>query len=259
MEHTKEQLKQDLYNLGIRPGDMVLMHSSFKSLGGIEDGAKGFFEVFLDLLGEDGTLIVPALSFDTVTYENPVFDIDKTPSCIGYLSEFFRTEVPGVVRSMHATHSCCAYGKLAKELVKDHEKDITPVGKNSPFSKLPLYNGKILILGCGPYSNTSMHGVEETAEPPYCIDRENPIEYILKDGDSSVRLKSYRHNFHDANGDHIGQRYDRIVGLLDENEFNIGYVLKAECYLFDAKAVWKKGHDKLLSDPLYFVDYPKED
>ncbi len=256
MSHTKEQLKQDLYNLGIRPGDTILMHSSFKSLGGIEDGAKGFFDAFIELLGAEGTLILPALSFESVTRENPEFDLNTTPSCVGYLSEFFRTEVPGVIRSMHATHSCCAFGKLAFDITKDHEKDITPVGKNSPFSKLPEFCGKILMLGCGTSCNTSMHGVEETAEPPYCIDRENPIEYILRNGDFSLTLKSYRHDFHDTNGDHIGQRYDRIVDLLDDTEVCHGYVLSAECYLFDAKAVWETGHRKLLENPLYFVDYP---
>ena len=45
--HTKEQLISDLKALGIQPGDTILMHSSYKSLGGIEDGAKGFFEAFL--------------------------------------------------------------------------------------------------------------------------------------------------------------------------------------------------------------------
>lgn len=39
--HTKEQLKKDLAALGIRRGDVVLMHASFKALGGIEDGAAG--------------------------------------------------------------------------------------------------------------------------------------------------------------------------------------------------------------------------
>lgn len=259
MIHTKEQLKKDLSALGIRPGDTILMHSSFKSLGGIEDGAKGFFDTFIELLGDDGTLVVPALSYAFVTRDNPEFDAQKTPSCVGYLSEFFRTQVPGVIRSKHATHSCCAFGKLAGEITKDHEKDITPVGKNSPFTKLPLYGGKILMLGCGPFCNTSMHGVEETCEPEYCIDRQNQIDYILKDKDSSITVKSYRHNFLDKNGEHIMQRYDRMVDLLSEDEIKIGNVLDAKCYLFDARAVWEKGHKKLTEDPLYFVDYPENE
>lgn len=256
MKYNKEQIKKDLQGLGICPGDVVLMHSAFKPLGELDGGAKTFYAAFLELLGEDGTLIVPSLSFATVTPENPEFDINTTPSCVGYLSEFFRTSVEGVARSMHPTHSCCAVGKYAKEIVSGHEKDITPVGENSPFAKLPKYNGKILMLGCGVRCNTSMHGVEETAEPPYCIDRENPVRYILKNGDAVVEHTAYPHDFAADNGEHYIQRYDRVIELLNNDEVNHGYVLEAECYLIDAKAVWREGNKKLKENPMYFVDLP---
>lgn len=256
--YTKEQIKNDLYNLGVHSGDVILMHSSFKSLGEIDGGAKAFFEAFSELLGSDGTLILPSLSFATVTRDNPVFDIESTPSCVGYLAEYFRTSVTGVVRSLHATHSCCALGKYAVEITQGHEKDTTPVGENSPFTRLPRYNGKILMLGCGTRCNTSMHGVEEITEPPYCIDRENMIEYTLKDGDKILKVKSYPHNFATESGEHWIQRYDRITELLDSDKISFGRVLDAECCLMDAKDVWEKGNRMLAREPLYFVDYPSQ-
>ncbi len=256
MAYTKEQIKDDLRALGIKEGDMVLMHASFKSLGTIEGGAKAFYEAFIELLGSEGTLLVPALSYATVTRANPVFDINEAPSCVGYLTEFFRTSVPGVVRSMHPTHSCCAVGKYAKEITEGHEKDITPVGENSPFARLPKYNGKILMLGCSAMHNTSMHGVEETAEPPYCIDRKNPIKYILKNGDTVVEHEAFPHNFRTESGAHYTQRYDKILDFLREDEKSHGYVLEAECDLMDAKAVWREGHKKLKEEPMYFVELP---
>ena len=258
MGYNKEQLKKDLYNLGIHPGDVVLMHSSFKSLGELEGGAKTFFEGFIELLGEEGTLVVPALSFDRVTRKVPEFDLAETSSCVGYLSEYFRTRVSGVKRSIHATHSCCAYGKNAEEITSGHELDLTPVGENSPFAKLPKYNGKILMLGCGTRCNTLMHGVEETVENPYCIDRNNPVEYTLKLGDKVMHQTAYRHYFLDENGKHIEQRYDRVVDLLADDEVSRGKVLEADCVLMSAKAVWEKGHNKMLEDNLYFVSYHKD-
>lgn len=257
MSHSKEQLINDLRELGICAGDTVLMHSSYKSLGGIDGGAKAFFEAFTQLLGAKGTLILPSLSFRFVRRETPEFDYYETPSCSGYLTEYFRTSVEGVLRSMHPTHSCCALGKHAKEIVENHELDLTPVGENSPFTKLPKYDGKILFLGCGTAPNTSMHGVEETAEPPYCIDRENPIDYVLKKGDTVIKQRAFRHNFNTKDG-HVNQCYSRIVDLLDENEVKFGKVLDAECCIMDAKAVWEKGHNMLVKDPLYFVDYPEK-
>ena len=251
-----EKLKEDFKKLGIKEGDVVLMHSSFKSLGEFDGGAKAFYQAFLEVLGEAGTLIVPSLSYETVTRENPEFDKDTTPSCVGYLSEYFRTQVDGVIRSLHPTHSCCVKGKYAKEITEGHEKDVTPVGENSPFTKLPKYNGKILMLGCGTRCNTLMHGIEETAEPPYCLNREKTVNYIIRDGKKTIEQEAYRHNFATKDGGRVVQRYDRIIDLLPNDKYNVGNILAAECYLMDAKAVWEEGYKKLVEDQLYFVDYP---
>lgn len=253
--YNKENIISDLSKLGVSHGDVILMHSSYKALGSIDGGAKSFFEAFLELLGVDGTLILPALSFDNVTRDNPFFDLNNTPSCIGYLPEYFRTEVPGVIRSIHATHSCCAIGKAAEIICKGHDLDNTPVGKNSPFAKLPEFSGKILMLGCSTDSNTSMHGVEETIKLPYGIDYENPVEYTLNVNEKVIKQNAYRHNFR-VGGKHIDQRYGRIIDLLDSNEVSFGKVLEADSVLMLAGAVWDKGRKKLLEDPYYFVDYP---
>jgi len=254
MMHTAQQLKQDLASLGVQPGDAILMHSSYKSLGGIEEGAKGFFEAFLELLGPNGTLVLPALSYESVTKDTPCFDQLNTPSCIGYLPEYFRTQVPGVVRSLHPTHSCCAVGRHADFLCSEHGRDRTPVGPYSPFARLPLVNGKILILGSHPDHNTTLHGVEETAEPEYVFDRTAPIVYTVTDlNGRTAQITHIRHGFHFPDR-YYDQRYARILDLLDETEVRTGKVLDADCVLMDAKAVWKKGHEALLKDPLYFVE-----
>ncbi|MBQ7983749.1 MAG: AAC(3) family N-acetyltransferase [Clostridia bacterium] len=252
--HTKTQLISDISALGIRAGDTVLMHSSYKSLGGIEDGAAGFFDAFLTLLGEAGTLVLPALSYASVTRDNPEFDLKTTPSCIGYLPEYFREQVPGVVRSQHPTHSCCAVGRNADFLTREHGKDRTPVGPHSPFARLPMIGGKILILGSHPDHNTTLHGVEETAEPEYLFDRTSPIVYTVTDADGNRQTVTHlRHGFHRPQVDYA-QRYARILNLLDETEVSYGKVLDADCVLMDAAAVWERGHNALVSDPLYFVD-----
>lgn len=254
--HTKEQLKQDLAALGVQPGDAILMHSSFKSLGGVEDGAKGFFEAFLSLLGEEGTLVLPALSYESVTKENPHFNQLQTPSCVGYLPEYFRTQVASI-RSLHPTHSCSAVGKNADFLCCEHYRDRTPVGPHSPFARLPLVNGKILILGSHPDHNTTLHGVEETAEPEYVFDRTAPILYTVTDASGcTAQITHLRHGFHFPDR-YYDQKYARIIDLLDETEVHTGKVLDADCVLMDAKAVWAKGHAALVKNPLHFVEVVK--
>jgi len=250
--HTTEQFKADLRALGVGAGDTVMMHASFRSLGGIEGGAAALFHTFFEVLGEDGTLILPAFSYATVTAEQPLFDQRETPSCVGYLPEFFRTQVDGVVRSVHATHSCSLKGKRANELADGHEKDLTPVGKHSPIAKLPLVGGKILILGSHPDHNTSLHGVEELVEPPYLYG-DDTVNYVLKTDADEIHQTARRHGFQ-KDGFFYAQKYARVIDLMTPDEYTHGRVLDADCWLLSAEAVWRRAHEKLLEDPLFFVD-----
>lgn len=249
---TCDAIVSSLKQLGIREGDTVMMHASFKALGGIEGGAKAVFDGLFKALGEEGTLILPAFSYDTVTAENPVFDAEATPSCVGYLPEYFRTQVDGVIRSLHATHSCCIKGKRAAELASGHERDLTPVGKHSPIAKLPHVGGKILILGSHPDHNTALHGVEELVEPPYLFESER-VPYVLKCGDRVIHQQAIRHSFH-GDGCYYAQRYARVIDLMDKDEYAVGKVLEADCYLFSAEALWRRATVKLKENPLFFVD-----
>lgn len=247
-----EQFKNDLLKLGIKKGDSVMIHCSYKAMG-TEISPEEIFSCLKDVLGEEGTLILPAFSYDTVNYDNPVFDREKTPSCVGFLPEFFRTQVDGVARSMHATHSCSVWGKNAEYLIGNHDKDITPVGENSPLRKLPELDGKILILGSHPDHNTALHGVEELGDAPYIFDKSKSIEYILKDGETEIRQTALRHDFHKKDC-YYAQKYARIIDILSKEDYTFGKVLKADCYLMSAKAVWEKGVEKLKENPYFFVD-----
>jgi aminoglycoside 3-N-acetyltransferase len=242
----KELIANQLENLGVKKGDCLLVHSSFKSLGkGIT--ANDVIEGLITAVGEKGTLILPALSYSNVTEESPFFDIKNTPACIGYLPNFFLSR-EGTVRSMHPTHSCTAYGHLAREFTKNHYLDRTPVGKNSPFYILKEQGGKILFLGCTTHPNTSMHGVEELTEPDYLYG--DYLEYTLTDYDGKSYNATYRtHGF--AN---TVQRYDRVEGLLNQYEMSKGKVLEANCTLMSSPAVWQKAKEAMEKAPLYFVD-----
>ena len=53
------KIAKDLYALGIRPGDTVLVHSSLKSLGPVPGGAETVIQGLLKALGDEGTLLFP--------------------------------------------------------------------------------------------------------------------------------------------------------------------------------------------------------
>ena len=65
-----------LYALGIAPGSKLLVHSSLSSFGYVEGGANAVIDAFLDMVGVQGTLLVPTLTGDeTLSAANPpVFD-----------------------------------------------------------------------------------------------------------------------------------------------------------------------------------------
>ena len=252
MSYTKTELIKDFENLGIKSGDKILIHASFKAMGEIEGGAKTFFDALKEVLTDEGAIVIPTLSYNPV-YQTLEFDLNKTPSCVGWLTEYFRTEVKDVIRSIHPTHSCAVWGKTAEWFTEGHEKDDTPIGENSPFAKLREVGGKILMIGNINNHNTTLHGVEEAGKAPYVFDYSaEPIEYRVTNSlGEAFKMKVRRHNIGQSG---FLQQYSRIENLLSERELTYGKLLDADATLMDAKAVWKKGVEKIKSDPYYFVD-----
>ena len=239
----------DLKKLGVKEGGYLLVHSSYKSLGSSVASIEEVISNLQEAVGRGGTLLFPALSYETVNAESPYFDIANTPSCVGAIPEWFRKQA-GVLRSMGATHSVTALGANAEEMVAGQENDDTPVGKNSPFRKLRDKGGQILMLGCGLKPNTSMHGVEELVNPSYLFKKEH-ISYTCKNWDGSTsEIAIRRHNF----GNNTHQRYDRLKFVLPKDVLKKGMVLEAECYLIEAKPMWDIAEGILREDPLFFVD-----
>ena len=249
MNADYRQIKEDLSALGLRKGDAVLVHSSFKSMGSVEGGIATFVEAMLSVLGDTGTLIVPTLTFVEVSETNRVFDYEKSKSCVGAISEFVRL-MDGAKRSINPTHSCAAIGAKRDWYVDSHIHDRTPVGENSPIYKLHEDGGKVLMLGCRLTSNTSLHGIEEKAGVSYLMaEKAEPYEILLPEG--TMEMDYIRHN------DHAGVigRYGRIEQVLDPKFMPRGEVHGANSWLFDAPQMWKAGLAALEKDPYYFIDF----
>ena len=94
---TRDDVKQAALAAGVCPGDILLVHSSFKSLGPVEGGAETVIAGLLDALGESGTLVLPTFVQKDFANAYNTWHINK-PSDTGYLTEYFR-KLPGVLRS----------------------------------------------------------------------------------------------------------------------------------------------------------------
>ena len=53
LPHTRAKLVQDLQGLGIGSGDLLFVHSSFKSLGPVEGGAGTVVRALLEEIERD--------------------------------------------------------------------------------------------------------------------------------------------------------------------------------------------------------------
>lgn len=237
------QLTQQLGSLGVRTGDLLMVHSSYKTLE--LSHPEIIVQALLQAVGEKGTLMMPALTY--LQQPSHMHDTRTTPSCVGYLTEYFRTR-PGTLRSLHPTHSVCAVGPAAEEVLEFHILDKTPCGPNSPFNYLLHYNGKILMLGCGLTANTSMHAIEEYVRPPYLLS--TPKVYTITDSAGDTFRKAYYpHKFWD-----LHQRYDRINEFMTAPALRTGKVGAADCHLIEAGPLFEAVLGKLKEDPFYFVE-----
>jgi len=130
--HSQETLVQDLRGLGLEAGTTIFIHSSFKSLGPVTGGAGTVISAFKDVVGSKGLILMP--SFNLVEKRAETWDIETTPSTVGWLTEFFR-QMDGTFRSDHYSHSVASSGKRASDFVADHlSLGSSAVGQNIWFS-----------------------------------------------------------------------------------------------------------------------------
>ncbi len=182
------QLEDIIRNeLGIREGDVVLIHSS---LGNLNLGCTPFeiLNLLLRIVGDEGTILFPTypkLTSLIFLESNKVFSLNKTPSYMGILSEIARRH-PKAFRSLHPTKSVVAIGKYADELTKNHHESIYPYGIESPYYKINNYNGKTIGIGVSTKNLSCIHCVDDIMKNefpvmPYdervfestCIDKNN--------------------------------------------------------------------------------------
>jgi aminoglycoside 3-N-acetyltransferase len=165
MNVTKDDIVAGMRELGLGRGDLVTLHSSLKSLGHVEGGGRAVIEALFETIGPQGTILMPAFTFPLKSQDEPIFDVQETPSCVGLIPELFRREY-ATHRSIHLSHSYSAAGPLAQELTA-HPLDVTPCGEESPLAKFMRRDGKILLLGVGYNSCTAFHVVEEEMRASY--------------------------------------------------------------------------------------------
>jgi aminoglycoside 3-N-acetyltransferase len=221
-------LTEDFINLGIKPDDNVLIHSSMKSIGEVEGGADTVLDVFIEYLAEKGNIVLPTHSWSKINAEYNTFDPENEPSCVGILPEIFRKR-KGVLRSLHPTHSVAIMGKDSVDFVKDEHLINTPCGRTGCWGKFLDMDFKIIFLGCSTQCNTYLHGVEEwLIVPDRLTDGYENLKIIMPD--KTVFDRPMRRHYNKIGN--ISDNYDKIQPYMQERGLvAAGKFGDADCYV----------------------------
>jgi aminoglycoside 3-N-acetyltransferase len=192
-------LSRALRTLGVRSGDSVMLHSAFEEHHGFRGTVETLIDAFIDAVGADGNLLMVSLPYRSSALEYLTnlkqFDVRKTPSAMGLVSEFFRRR-RGVLRSVHPTHPVLAWGPRASWFVEGHETCTSPCGPGTPFAKLREAGGKVAFFNVPFAYFTFFHHLEHVVQPhlPFRLYHDPPFDVQVVDRDGkriSVRTLAF--------------------------------------------------------------------
>ena len=185
--YSRPALEDKLRTLGIESGDSVLVHSGFHRASGFTGTPSDVVESLLNVVGSDGNLLMLSIPYRGSSQKfaeaDPLFDVARTPSSVGLISEVFRRR-SDVHRSLSPLHPVLACGPLAEWLVADHDKCAHSCGNGSPFERFLSLGGKFLFFDAKFSSLTFMHYVEH-----YFMDR-SPVD-LYHQTPAMVRVKDH--------------------------------------------------------------------
>ena len=200
---TKEELKQQLKQMGILPTDTLMIHTSLRAVGPTEGRGDGLIDAFLEYLTE-GLLLIPTHTWAS-TGRTKVYDARSDETCIGTLPRLAILRKDGF-RSLHPTHSMCAFGKGAEEYVRGEENVLSPAPVGGCWDRLGDVKAKILLIGVGYNRNTFIHTVDERLNIPDRLS--GSFDVTIYDREGNVLQRTMR-----AHGSSIGDVSLRYVNF----------------------------------------------
>jgi len=193
--YSPEALEAAFRSLGIRAGDSVFMHSAFKPFSGFTGTAGDVIDGLLRVIGPDGHLLMMSIPYrgssQGYAENDPVFDVLRTPSAVGLISEVFRRR-EDVRRSVSPLHPVLARGPLAEWLTTDHDKVAATCGKGSPFERFLNLDGMFLFFDAPFSSLTFMHYVEDRFRDKLPVPLYDPAPAIVRSRDLSGQERGVR-------------------------------------------------------------------
>ncbi len=238
---TPNAIADQLRALGVTPGGVLQVHTSFRAVRPVEGGPAGLIEALLVAVGPDGTVVMPSWTGD----DDHVFDPAATPADpdLGVVADAFWRQ-PEARRSDHP-FAWAAVGPQAAHIV-GAAMTLPPHSAKSAVGRVHDLDGQVLLLGVGHDADTSLHLAELMAGVPYRL----PYHItVLKDG-VPTRI-DYGENDSCCARFALADDWLRADGLQRE-----GPVGHATARLFRSRDVVALACAALKEDPLLFLHDP---
>lgn len=249
---TTAILAKQLREIGLVPGDMIMVHASLRAVGLLPGGPNHLIQTIIDAISPIGTLMMYVgcepefeavgrgkLSLQeeqTLLRECPAFDYAtaRARRDYGVLAELFRS-YPGVICSRNPGARIAALGAKAEWLVANHPLNYG-YGTDTPLAKLYESNGKLLLLGSDLDQVTILHYAEHIAPINNKHIVRFKVHFKTSDGARWVDIEEYDTSVG------IRQWPDRffetiLTDYINANNITAMKVGIADSYLLDVKAL----------------------
>lgn len=247
-----ENLKAQLKSLGLKPGDLIMLHASMRAIGKLLGGPDQVHQMIMHVIQPEGSMMMYvgcepeyeavgrnklSLAEEQELLQNsPAFDPQtaRARRAYGILAEYFRSW-PGVICSTNPGARIAAMGAKATWLTADHPLNYG-YGPGSPLAKLYESQGKLLLLGSDLDQVTLLHYAEHLAPIPEKRIQRFKVP-LLQEGrkqwheveeyDTSIGIKNWQDRY-----------FASLVGqFLKQQDIRPMKVGEADSYLIEAKAL----------------------
>jgi len=253
-DYTKEEFKRVLKDLGIKKGDIIFTHIAYAFLGKPEHCENNeqicqlILDSFLEILGEEGTLLVPTYTYSFC--EKNDYDIKNSPSTVGPFTEFFRKQ-KNVIRSEDPIFSVAGIGSKSEELLSNLPH--TCFGKNSIYDKLKKNHGKICMVGLQLRWATFRHHIEEMVNIPSRFIKKFDGKIIHNNKKTFQEWKYYVRHLNE-NCYPEGKKLEKMIR--EHNLCKISKIGRGEILCIESEKYFKFGFEQLKKDPWLTVKGP---
>lgn len=204
---TKAEFIEHFERMGAH-NRLVMLHSSFKSFGGVEGGAQTVVDALAEAVGPHGAAFFPTYGV-SAWCGNHYWDLRETPSEMGAITEVARND-PRAYRTRHPIHSFAVIGGWRDAFEFDNRESYSDRG---PFGLFHREDGLMISAGVTWSSTFSfVHYVENQENAPWR--RVKNFSGIYVDSWGMPHLKTYSMSVRSSLGHTT--RVDPIYDLLTE-------------------------------------------